>query len=246
MLSTSPQRPNGERPDAKKRKEKHSDEVAQNRLCTQMEARLRTLEYITTSQTFLPHDHPMVVDGQATHQKYLEAVKAEGSQDNRGPTELQIFDTNLSVIASWLNADSCPNSAQRFRGLSERLQAMIKHGEKDDAAQWIEEYTFSPTFDQKKIRRTHSLLGQVVVALTAEGAQKLAKEHLEAWGGAATDEEYDAVLQRSPLETPPLTKGYKVMTLQAAFSHMMRERGGVRKPGSAPRGELAKQLLGRK
>ena len=48
------------------------------------------------------------------------------------------------------------------------------------------------------------------------------------------------------MEIVPIVAGQKLMAMNSVFSHIMREWGGNRKPGRAPRGEMAKQLQGKK
>ncbi|CAK0809805.1 unnamed protein product, partial [Prorocentrum cordatum] len=180
----------------KKSKTKESDEVITRRLAVQLEARVRTLEYAQTVQIYLPHDHLLIEDGRKVYQRYLDIVKEEGPQHERGPPELQIFGSNLSAIASWLNEGSSSPAMKKFKGVPERLLLMMSHTDGTGASEWVKEYGFSPTYDQKKARLTLTLLGQVLVGVTAEAAEKLLKEQSEAWGNAAAE----ATLQKSPLE----------------------------------------------
>ncbi|CAK0892610.1 unnamed protein product, partial [Prorocentrum cordatum] len=208
------------------------------RLCEHVadEARVRKLEYTQTVQIFLPHDHPLIEDGRKTFQKYLDTVKAEGPQHERGPPELQIFGSNLSVIASWLNEGTSSPAMKRFKGVPERLLQMLPHTDGIGASEWVKECTFSPTYDQKKTRITVTLLGQLLVGLTPESAETLLKEQADAWGSAATDPAFDAKLQRNPLEVTPIPSGTKCMNLNSIASHILREWGG----------EMAKILQGKK
>ena len=64
----------------KKRKERDAEEVATRKLTTQLDAIVRTIEYIAKVQIYLPRDRPVMVNDQDACQKYLPTVGAEGAQ----------------------------------------------------------------------------------------------------------------------------------------------------------------------
>ncbi|CAK0840598.1 unnamed protein product [Prorocentrum cordatum] len=107
-------------------------------------------------------------------------------------------------------------------------------------------FTFSPMYDTKKVRLTMSIQGHALVPTSAKNADILHKVQTEAWGGAATDDNYDQEPQRSTLEIPPVPKGTKVNELQRVLSVILRGWRGTKKLGEVPRGPTAKQLLGKK
>ena len=122
---------------------------------------------------------------------------------------------------------------------------MMTKSDSEETSTWLKEYTYSPTFDQKKIRLTHTLLGHIVVASTVEGAALILKDQAEAWEKVG-EPEGEASVQRTPHEILPIVKGQKMMAMQTVFSHILWAWSGVRKPGRAPWGEMAKVLQGRK
>jgi len=98
-----------------------------------------------------------------------------------------------------------------------------------------------PTFDSKVLRLTVCLRGHILVARNVAAAEGLNKLQADAWGGAPTDEAWEKVLQRSPMELP-ITDTHKMVDLMAVVMQILRAWGGSRKLGRAPRGALAKGL----
>ena len=50
-----------------------------------------------------------------------------------------------------------------------------------------------------------------MVACSEKSAELLNKQQMEAWGGASTDEKFEEMLQRTPLEVPKMIEGVKMV-----------------------------------
>ncbi|CAK0910968.1 unnamed protein product, partial [Prorocentrum cordatum] len=136
--------------------------------------------------------------------------------------------SDLPAIAGSLNGGSRSQAPMRFKGVPER--ALMAHSDSAGAIELVREHGFSPACDAEKRRLATALLGSLAVGVAPEAAELLSKEQAEACGGAAADPMYAAKLQMSPLESMPIVAGQKTMTTIAVFSHILRGRGGGRKP----------------
>ncbi|CAK0859551.1 unnamed protein product, partial [Prorocentrum cordatum] len=229
----------------KKHKSQDSEDVLVRKMVVQLEARMRAVEYGNAVQIHMPAESVMVKNGQQKYQEYLKVTKEEGPKHHRGPPELQLFSAALKDIENWLQAEDSPQ-LQRFKGVPARLMLMLQHGNENDAGEWIKDFTYSPMYDTKKIRLTMCLRGSVVVCSTKEADDEYTQQQKAAWGGAPTDPAYEANLQRTPLELVRLGDKQKTVELMHLMGILLRAMGGVKKAGKVPRGEMPKQLLGKK
>ncbi|CAK0839093.1 unnamed protein product, partial [Prorocentrum cordatum] len=189
--------PAGEK-DPKRGKSKESDDVVTQKMPVQLEARMRTQEHYAMAQ-----------------------VKKDGPQHERGPPELHLFSRALGDIEGWLT-EASSFEVKKYIGLPTRVRSMLEHGKSEGASEWIKDSTFSPMYDVKKVRLTMSIRGHVLVATAGKHVEKLNKAQQEAWGGAPTDDKYEEVLQRTPLETPAVPEGAELVELQHALSVILR------------------------
>lgn len=228
-------------PVAKSSKKEESKEAGMRKLVFQLESRIRTLEYASATQIFLQKDHALVEVGVTSYKKYIELVELEGQGHGRGPPDPQVFSSLLKDIDNFLSQEGSPAEVRKYQGIGNRLLAMMEKGTAEDASMWIKECAFSPTFDSKVLRLTVCLRGHILVARNVAAAEGLNKLQADAWGGAPTDEAWEKVLQRSPMELP-ITDTHKMVDLMAVVMQILRAWGGSRKLGRAPRGALAKGL----
>ncbi|CAK0865464.1 unnamed protein product, partial [Prorocentrum cordatum] len=137
--------------DTKKSKAKENDDAVSKKMVVQPEARMRAQEDFTQTQVHLPLDHPLVTACQTQHQSYLELVKKEGPQHQRGPPELQLSSRALTDIESWLSGDSLTyQSLKKYIGMPARVKSMLEIGSSEDASEWVKDFTFSQIYDTKK------------------------------------------------------------------------------------------------
>jgi len=225
---------------AKKTKHKEDDAVTTRKLVYQLEARMRAVEHMGDMKMFFPKAHPLVEAGQAQLKIYMETVKKEGAEHQRGPPEIQVFSALLSATESWLAEASCQPGLKRHRGLCNRVLAMMQHAkDASEVSLWLKECTLSPTYDSATIRLTIGVKGHVLVAKGEDAAKKIAEEQSKAFlPDAAADED---MMQRSPLELPKGAEG-KLVELAGALGMIWQAWGATRKAGRAPRNQLARAL----
>lgn len=230
-----------EAPKLKKQKHDIGEEVAVKRLVHQLETRVRTLEHQNAVQLFVPKDHEILEVAKKVMKVYDAKVKEAGSGHKFGPPELQVLGGVLPACENWLSEESCPGQLKKYRGVCTRLMSMMQHADPEEVAGWVKEFTLSPTYDVGTVRITISMHGQILVGNNAEAAKVLDKIQSDAWGGVATDDTYEIILQRSPHEIPTIEK-CKTVSVQSVMFQIMRGWGAAAKAGRAPRGALARRI----
>ncbi|CAK0795357.1 unnamed protein product [Prorocentrum cordatum] len=214
-------------------------------LMVQLEARVRALENGAFTTIIVPKEHVVIKAMTEAYADYLKERKDAPEKDMAGPAVQNTF-----AIVCALESYNYPDASLRtqlFVKILGRIKTMMEKSNPVELSGWIKKALALPCYERPgKDPRSRILLdlqGAIFVPKGLAEEDAVAKHQAEAVAAGNLHE-----FQSSPLELPTvfMREAGKFLPLVQIIAELLRHAGGSVTMSKAPRGNMARQLLGNK